>query len=131
MLRLAAPGGRIVLCDGLAPEDPIKAQAFNAMERRRDPSTVEFRTLDYLRRLFVDTGLGEPVVRTFQISYLAADLVRGSFPGDKDRAGLLALIEGSGEGDSLGMSARVTSDGVRVTYHSAVLSGVKARYSAA
>jgi hypothetical protein len=29
MLRLAAPGGRIVLCDGLASDDPSKAQAFN------------------------------------------------------------------------------------------------------
>jgi hypothetical protein len=32
-------------------EEPAKAEAFNAMERRRDPSTVEFRTLPYLRRL--------------------------------------------------------------------------------
>jgi len=46
MVRLAAPRGRVVLCDGLASDDPEKAQAFNAMERRRDPSTVEFRTLD-------------------------------------------------------------------------------------
>jgi len=125
MFRLAAPGGRIVLCDGLASDDPRKAQAFNAMERRRDPSTVAFRTLDYLRRLFIDTGLGEPNVRTFQLSYLAADLVKKSFPEASDRAGLLALIEGSVEGDTLGMGAHMTSGGVRVTYHSAVFTAVK------
>ena len=51
MVRLAATGGRVVVCDGLASEEPAKAEAFNAMERRRDPSTVEFRTLPYLRRL--------------------------------------------------------------------------------
>ena len=127
MLRLAAPGGRIVLCDGLAPDDPKTALAFNAMERRRDPSTVEFRTLDYLRRLFVDMRLGEPAVRTFQLSYLATDLVRGSFPQDNDRTGLLALIEGSIDGDTLGMRARITSDGVSVAYRSAVLSAAKTR----
>ncbi len=37
MVRLAAPCGRIVLCDGVAASDPWKAAAFNAMERWRDP----------------------------------------------------------------------------------------------
>jgi len=125
MVRLAAPGGRIVLCDGIASDDPAKARAFNAMERRRDPSTVEFRTLDYLRRLFAATGLGEPATRAFEVTYLAADLVKASFPQDGDRAGLLALIENSVEGDILGMAARASGEGVRVTYHSAILSAIK------
>ena len=60
MVRLAATRGRVVVCDGLASEEPAKAEAFNAMERRRDPSTVEFRTLPYLRRLFEAAGLGDP-----------------------------------------------------------------------
>ncbi len=125
MVRLAAPGGRVVLCDGLASDDPDRAAAFNAMERRRDPSTVEFRTLGYLRGLFVEAGLGEPVVRPFQIPYWAADLVQGSFPEGGDRAGLLALIEDSVENDTLGMGARRTAKGTRIAYPSAVLSAVK------
>jgi ubiquinone/menaquinone biosynthesis C-methylase UbiE len=125
MVRLAAPGGRVVLCDGLASDDPEKAQAFNVMERWRDPSTVEFRTLDYLRRLFVELELGEPRVATFQVPYLANDLVKASFPEGDDRTGLLALIEDSVERDSLGMGARRGAEGVRIAYHSAVLSAVK------
>lgn len=125
MLRLAAPGGRVVLCDGLASDDPKKAQAFNAMERWRDPSTIEFRTLDYLCGLFVKMRLGEPNVRIFQVSYLAADLVRKSFPEGDDRRGLLALIESSVEGDALGMGARMSAAGVRIAYRSAVVSAVK------
>ncbi len=124
MVRLAAPGGRVVLCDGLASDDPAKAQAFNAMERWRDPSTVEFRTLAYLRRLFVEGGLGEPAVRMFHVTYSATVLVNASFPKGNDRAGLLALIENSVEGDSLGMEARRSADGVRIAYRSAVLSAV-------
>jgi ubiquinone/menaquinone biosynthesis C-methylase UbiE len=124
MVRLAAPGGRVVLCDGLASDDPAKAQAFNAMERWRDPSTVEFRTLVYLRRLFVESGLGEPAVRMFHVTYSATVLVNASFPKGNDRAGLLALIENSVEGDSLGMEARRSADGVRIAYRSAVLSAV-------
>jgi hypothetical protein len=78
-LRRRLPSKRVVVCDGLAPEEPAKAEAFNAMERRRDPSTVEFRTLPYLRRLFQAAGLGEPEVRRFDVSYLASDLVALSF----------------------------------------------------
>ena len=126
MVRLAAPGGRIVLCDGLASDDPDKAAAFNAMERFRDPSTVTFRTLDDLRDLFIGAGLGEPDARLFQVSYLAADLVRGSFPDGDDRDALLKLIEASVDGDTLGMGATKTNDAVRVAYPSAVLSAVKA-----
>jgi hypothetical protein len=125
MVRLTAPGGRVVLCDGIASDDPAKAQAFNAMERRRDPSTVEFRTLGYLCEMFAEMGLSEPEVRMFQVSYLAADLVKASFPESDDRSGLLALIEGSIENDSLGMGAHVSVEGVRIAYQSVVLSAVK------
>lgn len=125
MARLTAVGGRIVLCDGFASDDPAKALAFNAMERFRDPSTVEFRTLAYPRRLFVEAGLGEPEARMFEVPYLAADLVNASFPEGNDGAGLLALIESSVEGDALGMGARRSDQGVIVSYQSVVLRAVK------
>jgi hypothetical protein len=125
MVRLAAPGGRIVVCDGLASDDATKAEAFNAMERRRDPSTVEFRKLLYLRRLFRLAGLDEPEIRSFDVTYLASDLVARSFPLNDDRAGLLALIEDSVEGDLLGMAARRSPEGVWISFRSAALSAVK------
>ena len=124
MLRLAAPGGRVVVCDGVASDDPAKAAAFNAMERRRDPSTVEFRTLDYLKRLFLEAGLGEPRESQFLVGYRAADLVQNSVTDEAERAALLALYEASVEGDRFGMAARRTADGVRVCFPSVVLSAV-------
>jgi ubiquinone/menaquinone biosynthesis C-methylase UbiE len=125
MVRLAAPNGRIVVCDGLASNEPVKAEAFNAMERHRDPSTVEFRTLSYLRRLFQAAGLGDPQVQRFDVPYLASDLVARSFPVNGDRAGLLAIIEGTVEGDTMDVGARWTPEGVRFAFRSAVLSAVK------
>src|SRR5262249_3303955 len=52
MVRVCRHGGRVVLCDAFASDDHVKAAAFNAMERHRDPSTVEFRSLGFLRGLF-------------------------------------------------------------------------------
>ncbi|MCF3947010.1 class I SAM-dependent methyltransferase [Acidiphilium iwatense] len=125
MVRLTAPGGRIVLCDGLASDDRQKAEAFNRMERLRDPSTVAFRTFETLRTLFIEAGLGEPEIRMFQVSYLAADLAEKSFPEGGDRSGLVALIEASVDGDRLGVGAQKTEAGVRIAYRSAVLSAIK------
>lgn len=125
MVRLVATGGRVVVCDGLASEDAAKAEAFNAMERRRDPSTVEFRTLPYLRGLFEAAGLGDPQAQRFDVSYLASDLVARSFPVDKDRAGLLAMIESTVAGDKMDVGAHWTPEGVRFAFRSAVLSAVK------
>jgi SAM-dependent methyltransferase len=125
MVRLVATGGRVVVCDGLASEEPDKAEAFNAMERRRDPSTVEFRTLPYLRGLFEAAGLGDPKVQRFDVSYLASDLVARSFPVDNDRAGLLAMIESTVAGDKMDVGAHWTPEGVRFAFRSAVLSAVK------
>ena len=125
MVRLAVPNGRIVVCDGLASDKPAKAAAFNAMERRRDPSTVEFRTLLYLRRLFAAGGLGDPQVQRFDVPYLASDLVARSLPVNDDRAGLLAMIEATVEGDTMDVGARWTPEGVRFAFRSAVLSAVK------
>ena len=125
MVRLAAPGGRIAVCDGIVSDDPAKAEAFNAMEKVRDPSTVAFRSREYLRDLFVSTGLGEPEERFFHVTYRAKDLAKGSFPEGMDRDALQAMLEWSVDGDTLGMNARRTEKGVELSYPSVVLTAVK------
>ena len=125
MVRMAAPGARIVVCNSFASEDADKAAAFNAMERLRDPSTVAHRSLPYLRRMFEATGLGEPALQRFDVSYLAFDFVARSFPRDDDRAGLLAMIEASVDGDAMDAGAHWTPEGVRFAFKAAALSAVK------
>lgn len=125
MSRLAAPGARIAVCDGVVSDDPAKADAFNAMERVRDPSTVAFRSREYLRNLFIAAGLGEPQARFFHVAYRAADLAKGSFPEGMDRDALQAMLEASVEGDTLGMNARRTGQGVELSYASVALTAVK------
>lgn len=125
MVRLAAPGARIAVCDGIVSDDPAKAQAFNAMEKVRDPSTVAFRSRAFLRDLFVSAGLGEPEERFFHVAYRAKDLAKGSFPEGMDRDALQAMLEASVEGDTLGMNACRTERGVELSYASVVLTAVK------
>ncbi len=121
MRRVAAPGARLVICDAVADDDGAKAAAFNEMERWSDPSTVEFRRLDYLMALYRAQSLVPRLAARFQVPYLAHELVARAFPARDDRAGLLALIEASVDGDLLGMRARRTPAGTQIAFQCVVL----------
>jgi ubiquinone/menaquinone biosynthesis C-methylase UbiE len=125
MVRVCRAGGRIVLCDAVASEDPAKAAAFNAMERHRDPSTVEFRSLAWHLRLFRAAALPEPAARFYQVPAERDRLVAMSFPAGGDREGLGAMIDASVDGDAMGVNARRDGATVRFDYPAAVLVAVK------
>jgi SAM-dependent methyltransferase len=125
MVRVARPGGRIVLCDAVASHDPAKATAFNAMERHRDPSTVEFRPLAFLVGVYAIAGLPEPDVRFYQVPAERERVIAMAFPAGGDRDGLRAMLDASVEGDTMGLGARRDGDTMRFVYPAAVLVAAK------
>ena len=102
MRRVCAAGGRVVVADS-APA-PAQAEAFNEMERLRDPSHVRALAVEELRQLFADAGLGEPAVEFYRLQGELEDLLRRSFPnaGDADR--IREIFERSMVTDSLDMA---------------------------
>ncbi len=52
MVRVCAPGGRVVVVDTYASPDPAKAAEFNRLEKLRDPSHVRCLALAELQDLF-------------------------------------------------------------------------------
>jgi ubiquinone/menaquinone biosynthesis C-methylase UbiE len=126
MVRVCKPGGRIVVCDGLASDDPAKAAALNRMEKLRDPSTVEFRTQGYLTTAVRRRRTaGTRHVRHYQVPSEMNSLIAMSFPAGDDRDGLRRMIMDSVDGDKLGMSAIRYEDTVRFAYPSVILSAQK------
>jgi hypothetical protein len=121
MIRVARPGGSVLLRDGFASDDPAKAAAFNAMERLRDPSTVRFLTLAELQGLFADAGLPPPATRFYRVPAELEGLMKVSFPRGDDGEIVRRMIIASAADDSLGMGT--TFDGSRYTlsYPAAVL----------
>lgn len=106
MLRVCRSGGRIVVCDGLASVDPAKEDALNMFERLRDPSTVAFRTVEYIRALFTDAAVTEPETRYYKHPSTLSGMLKASFPANGDVERLRMLIEQSVEGDRMGLNAR-------------------------
>ena len=125
MVRVCRHGGRVVLCDAFAADDPVKAAAFNAMERHRDPSTVEFRTLGCLRALFAEVGLPAPASRIYGVPAELERLLAMAYPAGDDRRTLRAMIEAAVDGDAMGVGARRDGGTVRFEYPAAVLVATK------
>ncbi len=121
MKRVCKVGGRVVLCDAIISEDAVKALAFNEMERYRDPSTVEFRSFDYLSGLFVQHGLSVPDASYYQVPVELEALFKVSFPVNDDYDGLREIIVGSIDGDKMGVNARHKGEQVRFEYSAVVL----------
>ncbi|MBN9578960.1 MAG: hypothetical protein J0H26_11370, partial [Alphaproteobacteria bacterium] len=105
--------------------DPAKADAFNRMELFRDPSTVEFRTLDYLAGLYGRHDLPSPAMEAHRLTVTMNQLVAHAFPENDDREGLRRMIWDSVEGDKLGMLAKRDGDDVQLSYSGVILSAVK------
>jgi len=112
MRRVCAPGGRVVVADS-APA-PDKADAFNAMERLRDPSHVRALPPGEHRQIFSDVGLPEPRVTHYRLEGELEGLLGRSFPkpGDADR--IRELFAASLADDRLGIATR--RDGTQIRY---------------
>ena len=119
MTRVCAPGGRVVVVDS-AP-DPANADAFNRMEKLRDPSHVRAMPPDELRGLFRAAGLPEPRVTSYRLEGELEGLLARSFPnlGDADR--IREIFRASLADDALGIETRLENGQIRYGYPVAVL----------
>ncbi|OLB99840.1 MAG: methyltransferase type 11 [Candidatus Rokubacteria bacterium 13_1_40CM_68_15] len=112
MRRVCAAGGKVVVVDS-APA-PDKADAFNAMERLRDPSHVRALPPGELKQLFSDVGLADPRITHYRLEGDLEGMLGRSFPkpGDADR--IRELFAASLADDRLGIATR--RDGAQIRY---------------
>src|SRR5262249_2145156 len=67
MVRVCARDGRIVVVEAYAPKDPMRADAYNQMERLRDPSPARSLSLRELKGLFGRVGIAEPQITLYDL----------------------------------------------------------------
>ncbi len=104
MRRVCRPGGKVVVAD--SSPAAAKADAFNALERLRDPSHVRALPVEELCALFQQAGLGEPSVGAYRLEGDLEDLLRHSFPNDGDETRVRKRFEDSLEDDALDLVTR-------------------------
>ena len=104
MKRVCAPGGRVVVADSAPAHD--KADAFNAMEKLRDPSHVRALPPEELKDLFRGHGLAEPRHTTYRLESDLESLLARSFPNPGDDDKIRDLFRASLADDALGINTR-------------------------
>lgn len=119
MRRVCAPGGTVMVIDS-APA-PDKADAFNAMERLRDPShTRALPVVEHLA-LFAQAGLGEPRRTFYRLEGELESLLSRSFPRPGDAERIRALFRAALADDALDVQARRVGEQIHYGFPVAVL----------
>jgi len=121
MVRVCAPGGRVLVIDSCASEDKAKAAAFNRLELLRDPSHVRCLALSEHKSLFAAAGLGEPLVSFYELRDTVTNLLARSFPNPGDDEKIVAMFRGSAADDRLGIPVRLAGEAIEYAYPVAIL----------
>jgi ubiquinone/menaquinone biosynthesis C-methylase UbiE len=119
MARVCAPGGTVVVADPAPAAD--KVDAYNRMERLRDPSHARALPLGEHLERFRAAGLPEPRVMHYRLESDLDALLSRSFPepGDADR--IRAIVLADLAEDTLDLDVRRDGDRVRLGHPIAVL----------
>jgi SAM-dependent methyltransferase len=121
MVRVCAPGGRVVVVDTYASDEPAKAAAFNRLEILRDPSHARSLTLAELKGLYRTAGLDAPRVSFYELRDTVTNLLARSFPNPGDEARIVDMFTAAIEDDSLGIPVHRAGDGLEYAYPVAIL----------
>ena len=125
MVRVCAPGGRIVVVDDYASEDPAKAVAFNHLEKLRDPSHSRCLTLSELKGLFGAAGLPEPDAMFYELRGDVQGLLARSFPNPGDELKIIEMFKASAADDRLGIPIGIDADRIDYAYPVAILAATR------
>jgi ubiquinone/menaquinone biosynthesis C-methylase UbiE len=121
MVRVCAPGGRVVVVDTHTSDDPAKAAAFNRLEILRDPSHARSLYLAELKGLFRTAGLGEPRASFYELRDTVTNLLARSFPNPGDDKKIVAMFTAAIADDSLGIPVHRNGEELEYAYPVAIL----------
>ena len=101
------------------------ADAFNRMEKLRDPSHVRALTSDELEHLISDTGFEILGTGSFRLAMELGKPLRASFPRPADADRIRKMFREELETDSMGIRAHVVDGEIRYSYPVTVIAARK------
>lgn len=108
MIRVCCPGGRILIADVALP--PEKVEAYNALEKLRDPSHTRALTLEEFQSLFSQTNLQNLRLNFYKVEIPAEQQLAASFPNPGDIDRIRQLVRDDLEVNHLGINAHLRDD---------------------
>ena len=122
--RVLRPGGRAIICDTLASEDPARAALHNRIERIRDPSHVRMLPESELRALIETAGFVVEAARHTSKAREFGEWTSLARTPPEAAAEARALLLEAVDGDAAGIDARLEDGELRFTHRSVAFSAV-------
>ena len=125
MVRVCAPGGRVLVADMHTSTDSAKSAEFNRMELLRDPSHVRALPVAELQALFPAAGLSKAKITFYELRDELENLLARSFPNPGDDEKIREIFRASARDGRLGIPIRVEGTRVHYAYPVAVLTATR------
>jgi len=123
MVRVCSPGGKVMVVD-VAPS-PEKVDAYNHVEKLRDPSHTRALTLADLQQMAAQAGLQAIKTDFYQLEMELEKQLQASFPNPGDADKIRQLFQEDLGHDRLGMGAHLRGEEIHFAYPTAVIIGQK------
>jgi ubiquinone/menaquinone biosynthesis C-methylase UbiE len=124
MVRVCSPDGRVAVVD-VFTSDPEQAEAYNRMEKLRDPSHVRALSLEKLTTLLTQAGLRDVRTQLYKHEVELEQVLQRSFPNPGDADTIRQMFVEDLEVNRLGVSAHRRDGNIHYAYPIAVVVGRK------
>src|SRR5215470_14001333 len=124
MRRVCAPGGRVAVID-VFTSSPERADAYNRVEKLRDPSHVRALPLEELTGLCRDAGLLGLKTAIFKLEVELEALLAASFPNPGDADRIRQTFADDIGVDRLGVGAHRQDGAIHFAFPIVVIAGLK------
>ena len=125
MIRVTVPNGRVLVTDVYTTEDSRQADAYNRMEKLRDPSHVRALRLSELQGLLSNSGLLNLRTDFFKLKLELEQQLSSSFPNPGDDEILRQIFRDDLKSQELGMETRMEDGKICFSYPIALITGKK------
>jgi SAM-dependent methyltransferase len=124
MARVCSPGGRVAVID-VFTSSPGQAEAYNRVEKLRDPSHVRALSLGELTGLCHDAGLRDLRTAFFKLEMALETLLAASFPNPGDADRIRQTFADDVGVDRLGLGAHRKDGAIHFAFPIVVIVGLK------
>jgi ubiquinone/menaquinone biosynthesis C-methylase UbiE len=122
MVRVCSPGGRVVVAD-VFTSNPEQAEAYNRMEKLRDPSHVRALALEELTDLFSEAGFQNVRTQFYKHEVEMEQVLQRSFPNPGDADRIRKMFVDDLDVNRLGVGAARRGESIHYAYPIVVLVG--------
>lgn len=125
MVRVTQPGGRVVVVD-VYSSSKEQGEAYDQVERLRDPSHVRALGLDELTGLLRENGLRDVASTLYGLDVRLEEVLAASFPEPGEAEEVRRIFAEDLGRDRLGFGARKQDGEIHIAFPTAILVGRKA-----